>query len=96
MPMERSIVGRAANLINGEPGAKCIKIHGSPLMERGTPDLIGSYQGRTFAIETKQPGEKPDPIQVFRLREWKRAGARTGVAQTPEEALILARGDYDL
>lgn len=74
-------------------GAKVVKFHGGPETEAGTPDLIGCFMCLCFAVELKQPGEKPTDIQVKRLREWREAGARVGVATTVEEVLqIVVQG----
>ena len=71
------------------PGSKTIKLHGNPFMESGSPDLIGAWRGKPFAIEVKQPGEKPEPIQARRLNEWAAAGALTGCAHNVAEALSI-------
>ena len=56
-----------------------------------TPDIVGSCRAHAFAIETKQPGERPEPIQVYRLQEWRDAGARVGVADNVEQARRIAK-----
>lgn len=59
------------------PNCKIIKIHGDEFMEIGLPDLIGCLppQGRTIVIETKVKYNKPTPIQLYRLEEYRKAGA---------------------
>lgn len=71
---------------------KIIKIHGNEYMERGTPDLMMSIRGKMAVIETKMPGENPEPIQQVRLAEWSRSGAITGVAHSFEEAFEILKG----
>ena len=46
-------------------------------MEVGLPDLIGCIppDGRTLVIETKIKNNKPTQIQLYRLEEYKKAGA---------------------
>lgn len=79
MASESAIVARI-KLALSQAGAKVIKIHGSPYMEVGTPDLIGCYRGRAFAFEVKKASDiNPDPIQMKRLMEWSEAGAVCGV-----------------
>lgn len=69
MPRERSILIRVRDRCR-KIGAKCVKTNGE-----GEPDLICSVRGHTVVIETKQPGEKPEPLQMVRLREWSMSGA---------------------
>jgi hypothetical protein len=55
-------------------GAKVIPTQ-PPGVEAGTPDLLACYYGRFYAIEVKRPGNKPTKLQLFRLRQWREAGA---------------------
>jgi len=85
-PREAVIVRRIMRWLHTIPGCKAIKIHGSAYQEIGTPDIIGCINGRMFAIECKQPGKAPTPIQRKRLAEWQAAGAIVGVVHSLEEA----------
>src|SRR5690606_14807442 len=58
-------------------GAKCLKLHGSPFMKEGNPDIIGAWYGFIFVIETKLEGEEPKPKQSYELRAWERVDAIT-------------------
>lgn len=71
-------------------GAAAIKIHGSAYSRKGEPDVIGVYRGWPFAIEAKQPGEEPSPMQWVRLSEWAQAGARVGIATCTDDFLAIA------
>lgn len=77
--------------INSLPNAKAINIHGSVFSERGTPDIIGSINGRTVLFECKRDEtEEPEPIQKWRLSEWISAGAVVGgVSEVWHVKLIL-------
>lgn len=46
-------------------------------MEVGIPDLIGCIppSGKTIAIETKIRNNKPTKIQLYRMEEYRKAGA---------------------
>lgn len=67
------------NYINSLPNAKAINVHGSVFSERGTPDIIGSINGRTVLFECKRDDtEEPELIQKWRLSEWISAGAVVG------------------
>jgi len=78
---ERSIQNNFAYYLRKQ-GAKVVKFHGGPFTEKGTPDLLGAWHGRSLAIEVKQPGGRLSDIQRQRLREWRAAGARAGVVWT--------------
>lgn len=45
----------------------------------GIPDDLGAYRGVPIALEYKQPGRKPRPLQAFHLQQATNAGvwART-------------------
>src|SRR5512146_1743807 len=84
---ETWLVRKILAALNSLPETKVIKV-GSEC-EVGTPDLLGCSRGRMVALEVKQPGEKPRPIQSHRLDEWRRAGAIAGVVRSVEEAVTL-------
>lgn len=80
--------------INGLPGFKAAKRHQGGWNRKGDPDITGcgGPYGRRIEFETKQPGQKPTPLQEIRLREWSEAGAAVGVVydvQSARELLIL-------
>jgi len=65
------------DLVERFPNSKIIKMHGNQYMEIGLPDINGCLapNGRTLVIETKVKSNVPTPIQLFRLEEYKKAGA---------------------
>ena len=69
-----------------ERGGYCARFHGNQHTQAGTPDVIGVYRGRAFAIEVKRPGGKATPLQLHELSQWAAAGAVAGVATSVEEA----------
>lgn len=77
--------------INSLPHSKAINIHGSIFCERGTPDIIGSVNGRMVVFECKRSEEEDlESIQKWRLSEWIRAGAVVGgVSSVDQVKLIL-------
>ena len=90
--LEKTIVAKIKRALEAE-GCKVIKIHGSGLMEAGTPDLIGCYRGRGFALEVKKDEKgKATILQARRLAEWMAAGARVGVVYTVETAKEVVLG----
>lgn len=88
MARERRIQTAILNYLNGLDGCKAINQPGGRL-EVGTPDIIGCYRGRFLALEVKQPGNKPRPIQAKRIREWKEAGGAVFVVHSLEETKAL-------
>lgn len=74
MIREREITRRIMHELNATPGCKAIKIIGGMWTETGTPDIIGCYRGKFFAIEVKAPGKVATRIQTRRLWEWNEAG----------------------
>ena len=74
-------------------GAKVLVIHGGRFMARGEPDTIGCYEGHAFALEIKAgTGHLLSDIQIHRLREWHKAGARVGVPYSVAEAVQIVIG----
>jgi hypothetical protein len=72
---ETTITNKILRYINNLPGCKAEKRHGSQYSEVGAPDISVCCNGTRIEIEVKRPGEKPTPIQLIRLREWREAGA---------------------
>lgn len=68
-------------------GGKVIKTHGGQFSVAGTPDLIGTLNGRPFAVEVKVPGGRVTRLQEHELAEWKAQGWNAGVAYSVEEAM---------
>jgi len=60
--------------------------------KRGTPDIVGAYKGRAFAVEVKRPGKGPTPVQAGELMLAKKAGAVVGVATSVKEAMAIVMG----
>lgn len=52
MQPEYRIVQNIKRLIRSR-GGWCVKIHGGPYQDAGTPDLLACYKGRFIAIEVK-------------------------------------------
>lgn len=93
--MEKPIVDAMLKALNQQPCCKAIKTHGSPFLERGTPDILGCRSGRMFAIEAKQPGGSIEPLQRVRVEQWRRSGAYAGIADNVPDALAISRGDHE-
>lgn len=89
---ESTLVSKIKKALEAE-GCKVIKIHGSPNMEAGTPDLIGCYKGQCFVLEVKKDAShKPTDLQMLRLHQWWDAGALAGWVWTVDMALKVVKG----
>ena len=84
-PLETNIVKNIKKKLETIPGVVVRKRHGTAFGIKGDPDLYGLVRGRHFEIEVKRPGENPTELQLSRMREWKAAGAITGVARSWED-----------
>jgi hypothetical protein len=87
---EKALVKRIMKQLRAG-GAKVLKLHGDAFIEMGTPDLLGCYRGRAFAIEAKVDGRPTTETQDLRLKEWEAAGAVTIVAREGFDAAVFLR-----
>ena len=71
--------------LNSLPGCLARKRWGGGMGIAGDPDIDACVCGRSLQIEVKRPGEKPTPLQVKRLEEWRLAGAIVGVVHSVDE-----------
>lgn len=71
-----------------ERGGYVIKIHGSPLMPQGTPDLLICYKGFFIGMEVKTPDTQTNvsPAQQLRLKQIKDAGGSAVVVWSVQMA----------
>ena len=68
-------------------GGFVFKVHGSEYMMSGLPDLIICYRGQFIGMETKEPGKHPTPIQSLRCEQIRKAGGKSEVIRSVEEAI---------
>jgi hypothetical protein len=66
-------------------GAFVFKIHGSPQMMSGLPDLVVCWRGKFYGIEVKQPGGIVTERQRFIHRMIDRAGGAVIVATSLDD-----------
>jgi hypothetical protein len=85
--LESTIVTAIVQALKSVPGLVVRKRWGNAMGFAGDPDLSGCYQGRHFELEVKVPGGRLTKLQLERLREWRSAGALTGVVGSVREAL---------
>lgn len=52
----------------------------------GVPDFVGVFAGFAFGIEVKRPGSKPSVEQIGELAWMQKAGAKTAVVFSCDEA----------
>lgn len=84
-PTETALSTGCQKRIRKEHGGAVVKLHGNASQASGQPDLIACVRGRFVAVELKQPGKKPTPLQMKRLRTWAAAGALAGWVTTEVE-----------
>lgn len=79
-------------------GAYVNKTHGSPLVTRGLPDITGCYRGYYIAFEVKRDqAGKPTELQVFNIRQIRKADGHAWVIWSVDQALIgLRRIDKEI
>lgn len=100
MTSERAIVKAILAYLNGLPGCLARKRWGGGMGVAGDPDIDACIRGRSLQLEVKRPLEKPTPLQLKRLEEWRQAGALVGVVTSVaatrallEENTVLGRTD---
>ena len=89
---ERAITKRIATYLKGLEGCWHFKVRGSAWQQAGVPDIVGVYRGRFFALEVKQPGNKPTVLQAAMLRQITAAGGIAAVVTSVEEARAALEG----
>lgn len=102
MSQPESKLSRAIKAMIKARGGYCIKIHGGPTMEAGTPDLLacipvtchplddpGGRVGLFVGIETKMPEKRANvsTIQSHRHDQIRAAGGVVIVATSVQEAV---------
>ena len=97
MTSERAIVKAILAYLNGLPGCLARKRWGGGMGVAGDPDIDACIRGRSLQLEVKRPGEKPTPLQLKRLEEWRQAGALVGVVTSvaATRALLEENGMLD-
>ena len=86
MTSERAIVKAVLAYLNSLPGCLARKRWGGGMGVAGDPDIDACIRGRSLQLEVKRPGEKPTPLQLKRLEEWRQAGAVVAVVHCASEA----------
>ena len=89
MITERAIVKAILAYLNGQPGCLARKRWGGGMGVAGDPDIDACVRGRSVQLEVKRAGEKPTPLQLKRLDEWRQAGALVAVVSSVEDVKSL-------
>ncbi len=58
----------------------------------GVPDFVGVFSGWAFGMEVKRPGKKPTTDQLGELAWMRKAGARTAVVYSKQDAVDFLLG----
>lgn len=74
-------------------GAFVWKVHGNEYTMAGLPDIVGVYNGKMIAVETKMPGRRGNvsKVQALRHDQIRSAGGVVVVATSVEEALEVLK-----
>lgn len=75
-------------------GCYVFKVVGSPLQQRGTPDLLVCYQGRFLALEIKVPGMGLEAMQAHEMVKVRQAGGRGVMVSSVEDTVSLLANIY--
>lgn len=84
MPLESSITRSIVTLAKSL-GWWTFKIAGGPMQTSGIPDLLCVKDGRAVFLEVKQPGKKPTPLQVHRIKEIREIGGAVAEVVTSKQ-----------
>lgn len=88
-PLEKKIVKKTLDALR-KRGGFWNKTHGSPVVTRGLPDIIGVYHGRYTAFEVKRDASgKPSELQLYRMKQIRAAGGIATLIYTSEQALAV-------
>lgn len=89
MTTERAIVKAILAYLNGLPCCLARKRWGGGMGVAGDPDIDACIRGRSVQLEVKCPGEKPTPLQLKRIEEWRQAGAVVAVVSSVADVKSL-------
>lgn len=88
-PLEKRTRTKIVKALNARGGHFEVT-HGSPVVNRGRPDIIGCYRGRYIAFEVKRDAAgKPTELQKFTLEKIRRAGGIALLIYSVEQATAV-------
>ena len=70
-------------------GAWAIKTHGAGATRSGIPDIIAVYRHHALALEVKQPGKHPTPLQTHELTRAAAAGATAAIVHSIHDVTTI-------
>lgn len=91
--LEKYVVKRIlAYLRSDAVGAYANKTHGSPMITRGVPDIIGCLDGVYLALEVKKNASgKPTAMQVHQIGLIRKAGGVADVVSSVDEVKAIVK-----
>jgi hypothetical protein len=84
VPLESSIT-KSIVVLAKSLGWWTFKIAGGPMQTAGIPDLLCVRDGRAVFLEVKQPGKKPTPLQIQRMKEIRDTGGAVAEVVTSRD-----------
>lgn len=92
---EARLSTRIIRALNAMEGVKAIKLPGSPMLQRGTPDIHATVQGRSVWLETKTGQGRATRLQEVRLGQWQDAGATVAIVRSVDEAVGVITAEME-
>jgi hypothetical protein len=87
--LERDLTTTILRYLRTLPQCFCWKEHGGAYGTAGIPDIIVCFRGQFVALEVKQPGGKPTPLQTATIAKIKAAGGAAAVVTSVAEAKAI-------
>lgn len=85
---ESRISRQVVRWLNEQPDTWATAVTITGYARRGIPDILACVGGQFLAIEVKQPGKRPTPIQQHELEKLEAAGAVVCVAHSLADAQV--------
>ena len=86
---EKHLTSKIIKYLNSLSQTKAVKFVGNESSETGTPDVVACIEGKAFPFEVKMEGNKPTKIQLYRIDQWKKAGAVVAVVYSLDEVRAI-------
>jgi len=77
--MDRDALSRMILSFLRERGAWAFRVHGSPLLNEGIPDILACYRGKFLALEVNRTDRRLSKLRKIELVRLFRAGGVSAV-----------------
>ena len=86
---ESALRRKIREYLNTVPSLWQVPVVGTRWGKRGAPDIICCYLGYFIGIETKSPGGKPTPLQIYEGGKIQKSGGHYLLTSKLEEVKTL-------